>query len=123
GRHMVRAGMVIILVGIGGIAVVLRADVPVAVAVAAWGIAGLGMGLGYSPLSLLMMREAPGGREGWASASLTLTDVLGTAFGVGVGGAAVAAGAANGSLSTGILGAFAASALVLLGGLALTWRL
>jgi MFS family permease len=123
GRHLVRVGMMIILAGIGGLAAVLRPEVPIGFAVAAWGIAGLGMGLAYAPLSLFMMREAPPGREGWASASLILTDVLGTAFGVGVGGAAVAAGAASHSLPAGILAAFGAAALVLLGGLALSWRL
>ncbi len=64
---------------------------PVAVGIAAWTVAGFGMGLAYAPISLIMLREAPPGREGWASASLNLTDVLGTAVGIGVGGAAVAA--------------------------------
>ena len=123
GRNLVRAGMLIILVGIAAMAFAVRASVPVGVAVAAWAVAGLGMGLSYAPISLLMMREAPAGREGWASASLNLTDVLGTAIGVGVGGAAVAAGSAAGSLAAGILAAFGLAALVLLGGLAVTWRL
>jgi MFS family permease len=122
-RAMVRAGMLIILLGIAGMAVAVRASVPVGVAVAAWAVAGLGMGLSYAPISLLMMREAPAGREGWASASLNLTDVLGTATGIGVGGAAVAAGSASGALPAGILAAFGIAALVLLGGLAVTWRL
>jgi MFS family permease len=122
-RGMVRVGMLIILLGIAGMAVAVRASVPVAAAVAAWAVAGLGMGLSYAPISLLMMREAPAGREGWASASLNLTDVLGTATGVGIGGAAVAAGSAAGSLSAGILAAFGIAALVLLGGLVVTWRL
>jgi hypothetical protein len=38
-----------------------------------------------------MLREAPAGGEGAASASLNLLDVLGIALGTGVGGAAVAA--------------------------------
>jgi hypothetical protein len=32
-----------------------------------------------------MLRAAPSGREGWASASLNLADVLGVALGVGIG--------------------------------------
>ena len=39
----------------------------------------------------MMLRAAPTGREGWASASLNLADTLGIALGIGVGGAAVAA--------------------------------
>src|SRR5262249_58185252 len=90
--------------------------VPVAEGLVAWTIAGLGMGLAYSPLSLMMLRKAPPGGEGRASASLNLADVLGTAIGIGVGGAAVAAGA-GGNLALGIAGAFAAAAAV--GGVAL----
>ena len=84
---------------------------PVAVGLAAWTVAGLGMGLAYAPLSLMMLRHAPPGREGRASASLNLADVLGTALGIGVGGAAVAAGAGR-NLPLGITAAFAASAAV-----------
>jgi hypothetical protein len=62
---------------------------------------------------LMMLREAPEGREGWASASLSLSDVLGSALGAGVGGAAIAAGASRGwPLSTGVAIAFAGPAAV-----------
>jgi hypothetical protein len=51
---------------------------------------------------------APTDREGWASASLSLADVLGTAFGIGAGGAAVAAATAhNWPLGGGVAVAFA----------------
>jgi NhaP-type Na+/H+ or K+/H+ antiporter len=64
-----------------------------------------------------MLRAAPAGREGWASASLSLADVLGTAFGIGAGGAAIAAGTAHGwPLSAGVGVAFAIAAT---GGVAL----
>jgi predicted MFS family arabinose efflux permease len=84
--------------------------VPVAVAVVGWTVAGLGMGLGYSPISLLVLREAAPGREGAASSSLHLTDVLGIALGTGIGGAAVAAGDRFGWVETAGLGAAFASA-------------
>jgi hypothetical protein len=96
--------------------------VPVAEGLAAWTVAGGGMGLAYAPISLMMLREAPTGREGWASASLNLADVLGTAIGIGVGGAAVAA-AAGSNLHLGITAAFAAAAAVAVAALALTHRL
>jgi MFS family permease len=122
GRRLVRTGLVIILAGIAGMALVLRPDVPVAEGLAAWTVAGLGMGLAYAPLTLMMLRKARPGQEGQASASLNLADVLGTATGIGVGGAAVAAGA-GGHLPLGIAAALAVAAAVALLALALTRRL
>src|SRR5262249_3316820 len=83
GRRMVRIGLVIILVGIAGMVLMLLPAVPVAEGLAAWTVAGLGMGLAYAPLSLMMLQKAQPGQEGQASASLTLADVLGTALRLG----------------------------------------
>jgi hypothetical protein len=104
------------------LALVVLPAVPVAEGLAAWTVAGLGMGLAYAPLSLMMLQKALPGQEGQASASLNLADVLGTALGIGVGGAGVAA-AAGGSLRSGILAAFAIPAAVGLAALAFTRRL
>jgi MFS family permease len=122
GRRLVRCGLVIILVGIAGMVLVLQPRTPVAEGLAAWTVAGLGMGLAYAPLSLMMLQKATPGQEGQASASLNLADVLGTAIGIGVGGAAVAA-AAGSDLRIGIAAAFAASAAVGLAALVLARRL
>jgi MFS family permease len=123
GRRLVRAGLLIVLGGIGGMLLVTVPAVPVAAGLAGWTVAGLGMGLGHAPISLLMLREAPPGREGWASSSLNLADVLGTATGIGAGGAAVAAAAGGGGLRWGITAAFGISAAVALAGLAVSRRL
>ena len=122
GRRLVRTGLVIILVGIAGMALVLPSGVPVAEGLAAWTGAGLGMGLAYAPLSLLMLRQAPPGQEGQASASLNLADTLGTAIGIGAGGAAVAATTA-GHLGLGIAVAFAVAAAMGIATLVVTRRL
>ena len=111
GRRMVRAGVIVILAGIGGLAAMLVREVPVATGIAAWTIAGFGMGMGYAPTTLLMMKNAPPGREGWASASLNLADVLGSALGIGIGGAAIGAALTFGwSLAGGLAVAFAITA-------------
>jgi MFS family permease len=126
GRRLVRTGLIIILAGIGGMLLVLQPAVPVAVALAAWSVAGLGMGLCYAPITLMMLREAPPGREGWASASLNLADVLGAAIGIGVGGAAVAASTGPGphaGLHWGVTAAFAICAVVAVVALAVSPRL
>ena len=122
GRRLVRSGLVIVLAGIAGMVLVLLPGVPVAEGLAAWTVAGLGMGLAYAPISLMMLQKAPPGQEGRASASLNLADVLGTAIGIGVGGAAVAATAGH-DLRLGIIAAFCAAAAVGLAALAVTRRL
>ncbi len=110
--RLVRTGFVTVVVGIAAFALVLSPSVPVAVGVAAWTVAGFGMGLGYAPLSLTVLREAPPGGEGAATSGLQLSDVLGTALGTGVGGALIAFGHGAGLEPwVGLLGAFAAGGI------------
>ena len=124
GRRLIRIGLVIILAGIGGLSAMLDSGVAVAVGIAAWTVAGLGMGMSYAPTTLLMLAEAPRGREGWASASLNLSDVLGGALGIGIGGAAISAAVRFGwSLAAGIGVAFAITAVAGLLCFAVTRRL
>jgi MFS family permease len=124
GRRLIRIGLVIILAGIGGLSAMLDSGVAVTVGIAAWTVAGLGMGMSYAPTTLLMLAEAPPGREGWASASLNLSDVLGGALGIGIGGAAISAAVRFGwSLAAGIGVAFAITAVAGLLCFAVTRRL
>jgi MFS family permease len=95
-RTVVAVGIGCLVVGLALAALTLVPGVPVGIAALAWGIAGLGQGLSYSPLTLVTLAEAEIGREGAATASLQLSDVLGTALGTGAGGAIVAAGLSAG---------------------------
>jgi MFS family permease len=121
GRRLVATGLVLVLAGQAGMALVLLPAVPVAAGIAAWTAAGIGMGLAYAPISLLMLAQAPPGREGWASASLNLMDVLGTAIGIGIGGAAVAGAVRTGRpVAAGVAIAFAVAMAAAVAGLAVT---
>jgi MFS family permease len=112
-RAFVRTGFALVAVGVVGFAAVLIPAVPVVAAVAAWSIAGLGMGLSYSPLSLTVLRDAPPESQGAATAGLQLSDVLGTSLGTGIGGALIAFGHREGYEDwVGLAGAFAAGAAV-----------
>jgi MFS family permease len=118
------AGFVLVALGIVGFAAVLDPDVPLVVAVLTWSLAGFGMGLAYSTLSLVVLREAPRSEQGAATAGLQLSDVLGTSLGTGLGGALIAAGVRAGSAGwVGLAETFAVSVVVAIIGLALTRRL
>jgi MFS family permease len=113
GRRLVQAGFLVVAVGIACEVAALFQAVPVAVGVVGWAVGGFGIGLAYSPISLIVLGEAPPGQEGAASASLQLTETLGVALGAGLGGVLVAAGAASGWPPwAGIAGAFALTAAV-----------
>jgi hypothetical protein len=105
-------------------AISLRPGVPVTVAFLSWSVAGFGIGIAYAPTSLLMLRETTAERTGWASASLNLADVLGTALGTGLGGGMLVLASNQGwSLSTGVTLAFALAGAGGIAGLAVTRRL
>lgn len=85
-RLLVLAGLLAIAIGIVAIAALLLLRLPPAVASAAWLMAGLGMGLAFTTVSLTVLEAAKPGREGVASAALQLANALGTALGAGCGG-------------------------------------
>jgi len=99
---LVRNGFLLVAVGIAGMGVVLTGAVPAWSCIPAWGIAGLGIGMAYSSISLTVLRHAPAGSEGAAASSMQLADILGNALGTGVGAVAVAAAVA--SFGTAVVG-------------------
>jgi len=123
-RRFVTTGFLALGLGIVGFAAVLSPAVPVAVGVLTWGIAGLGMGLSYSPLSLVVLAEARPAEQGTATSGLQLSDTLGAALGTGVGGALIA-GALRGGLElwVGLAAAFAVGTATALLGAVLARRL
>jgi MFS family permease len=122
--RFVRIGFATVAVGIVGFAAILSPAVPIAVGVVTWAVAGLGMGFSYSPLSLLVLRDAPPGSQGTATAGLQLSDVLGTSLGTGVGGAFIALAHRDGAAGwVGLAWAFGAGVAVAIAGFTLAGRL
>jgi MFS family permease len=93
-RRLVIAGFLLVAAGIGGMHGALSA-LPVPVAIAVWSLAGLGMGVAYSPLSVTVLGTAEPDQVGSASASLQLSDILGVSLGTGLGAALLALGQAR----------------------------
>ncbi|MDP9358930.1 MAG: MFS transporter [Chloroflexota bacterium] len=90
-RVLVRIGLTLVAVGSMGIALVLAPSVPALAAPIAWGIAGLGIGIAYSTISLVILETAPRGEEGAAAAGMQLANALGVALGAGLGGVLIVA--------------------------------
>ena len=68
---------------------ILSESLPVVLGVAAWGVAGLGMGLAY-PGSTLVALGAPSAQSGLAAASLLVAETVGVGAGAGAGGTLIA---------------------------------
>jgi MFS family permease len=86
---LVGGGAGTVALGIVVVALVIDPRVPVVVAWLGWALAGLGMGLAHSTISLTVIEHAPVGREGAASAAMQVANALGVALGAGVGSALV----------------------------------
>ena len=92
---LVQNGFLLIAIGIAGMGLVLADTTPAWLCVPAWGVAGLGMGMAYSSISLTVLRHAAAGSEGATASSMQLADILGNALGTGIGAVAVAAAVAG----------------------------
>lgn len=122
-RRLDRAAFVLIATGSTGM-LVAALWLPAWATVPAWGVAGIGMGLGYAPLSVSALGSAEPGREGQATASLQLCDTLGVALGTGAAGALIALADSRGwAASTGVALAFALGIAAAVVGLVAAGRL
>lgn len=122
-RRLDRIGFSLVATGCAGMVVTALAW-PAWTAIGVWSVAGLGMGLAHAPLSLSALGTAEPGREGWASASLQLCDVLGVSLGTGLGGSLIALADTRGwDPPAGVTMAFVAAGVAAVGGIAAARRL
>jgi len=90
-RQVIRLGFSLIIVGCAGVTVALFEQMPILLAPLFWMVAGFGIGLAYSGISLTVLQTAETGKEGMATSSMQIAAVLGFGFGAGIGGAWIAA--------------------------------
>jgi len=120
-RTMVRRGITCLVVGVAGAgAAAVTHAVPVVVAGAAWTLAGLGMGMSYSGLSLVVLDDTAPGGEGRAVSALQLAEMLSIAVGAGAAGAIVAAASRSGDLRPGLALSFVLPVVAGLGAVAIS---
>ncbi|MEP6694525.1 MAG: MFS transporter, partial [Chloroflexota bacterium] len=123
-RAIITTSFTLVVTGALGVLAVLLLPLPVEVAYVSWAVSGAGMGFGYSAISVLVLRLAPGNRTGATGAAMQVLDNLGTALGTGAGGAAIAIAVSRGlPVTTGIAAAFVIAAVGALLGLLVSRRL
>lgn len=94
--RLVWLGAGALAVGTFGLAAACAAGEPVEVLAALMALCGLGMGLGSTTLSVLVLDLAPDSEHGQASAALQLSDVLGSVLGIAAATAVFGAGYRDG---------------------------
>jgi MFS family permease len=88
--QIVRIGLVLLMIGTAGTIGTLIRSCPVALAIASWGIAGLGMGIAYNTDSVLAIQAHSEHSPATVTSSMQLTDSLGQVLGTGMGGVVLA---------------------------------
>lgn len=115
GRRLgLRIGILLVAAGIAGVALTVREGLPAWSTVAAWGLSGLGVGLGLPTLSVRMLELSEVASQGRHSAALQLSDALCTTAALSVAGVLFLWGGRHGSLG-GVLVLGLAAALALVG--------
>lgn len=115
--RLARAGLLLVALGIAGVTASLSAEVPVFMFVVSWLAAGLGMGLGYQSVALIVLSGNEGEVSGFVVSARQLVDVLGASLGAGLAGACVATAVAlGGSTASGLLVAFSIMAAAAVAG-------
>ena len=97
GRHpdlsratLLRGGFALLASGLAGLLLVAPPWGWAWLALPAWTVAGLGMGIGFSAVSFLLLHHSPDGEVGANTAAAQLADQLTTAALIGLGGALLA---------------------------------
>ncbi|MGH3693074.1 MAG: MFS transporter [Pseudonocardiaceae bacterium] len=90
-RHrLLRIGFSLLTAGVAGLLLVAPAWGTPWLAPPLWGIAGIGMGLGYSAASFLLLQQSGTQEVGFNTSALQMSDQLSTAILIGIGGALLA---------------------------------
>lgn len=90
-RHrLLRIGFILLTVGDAGLLLVAPTWGTPWLALPLWGVAGIGMGLGFSSVAFLLLQQSGAGEVGFHSSAAQMSDQLTTATLIGMGGALLA---------------------------------
>lgn len=120
-RFTVRSGAAGVVVGVAIVLVASLTGLPAWVIIAAWAVAGAGMGFSYPRLSVLTLSYSTPENQGFNSSALSIGDATGAAVSVAATAIVFAALTAGGQVLA-ISGCFALALLFGIGGLAMSPR-
>jgi MFS family permease len=121
--QLVTTGLALVAIGIVITATVLASSMPPFMAAIGWLVAGLGMGLGITSLSVLVLELSPVEEQGANAAALQVSDALGSILLIGAAGAIFAGLHTAGQDNSGVfLLIFAVMSVVALAGAVLSPR-
>ncbi len=83
---LVRQGLLLVAAGVGTLALIASPHVWPWLSLGCWALAGAGMGLGMSTLSVLTMQLSPEAEQGANAAALQVCDILGSIVGIALAG-------------------------------------
>ncbi|MGH3537712.1 MAG: MFS transporter [Pseudonocardiaceae bacterium] len=89
-QRLLRIGFILLTAGDAGLLLVAPAWGTPWLALPLWGVAGIGMGLGYSSVSFLLLQQSGAGEVGFHSSAAQMSEQLTTATLIGAGGALLA---------------------------------
>jgi MFS family permease len=89
-QQLLRAGFGLLTAGTVGLLLVAPAWGTPWLALPLWGIAGMGMGLGFPSVAFLILQQSAAGELGFHSSAAQMSDQLCTAILIGLGGALLA---------------------------------
>ena len=85
--HLVTVGLLLVALGVLLEAATVFPAVPVWTAAAGWAVTGLGMGLGVTSLSVLVLCLSPSGEQGANSAAMQVSEAIGSIVLIGLSSA------------------------------------
>ncbi|GAA3355362.1 MFS transporter [Saccharopolyspora gregorii] len=102
-EHLVGSGLVLVAIAVAGLVLIAPAGGPAWPVFALWSLGGVGMGLGVASTSVRVLALSAPEQRGFHSSALQISDMLGQALLVGLGGVLVAALAAPGAATAGVV--------------------
>lgn len=79
-------GMALVVLGLLGAITLVEPNIPIAIPVLSWAVAGFGIGIAYPLASVMTLAMSEPARIGWNSSALSMSEQIGTSTSLALGG-------------------------------------